>query len=146
MYKFSNRSLNNMKNVHPNLLKILNEAIKIVDFIVIEGHRTKEQQAMNVKKGVSQTMKSKHCEIPSRAVDVIPYPFKSWNDTKDMDRVTKVILECARKLGIPARRGSDWNMNGKTSDERFYDGPHIELMSATEIEYAKRKYGENIKY
>lgn len=145
-YKFSKRSLNNMKNVHPDLIKIANEAIKYVDFTIIEGHRSIEQQKENIKKGVSQTLKSKHCETPARAMDIIPYPFKGWNDTKDMDRVTKVILECARKLGIPARRGSDWNMNDNTGDEKFYDGPHIELMNEQELEAAKKRYGNNIKY
>ena len=110
-YKFSKRSLNNLKNCHPDLIKIANEAIKYVDFTIIEGHRSIEQQKENIKKGVSQTLKSKHCETPARAMDIIPYPFKGWNDTKDMDRVTKVILECARKLGISKTELLDsyWN-------------------------------------
>lgn len=35
MYKFSQRSLNNLKNVDERLVKICNELIKRIDFTVI---------------------------------------------------------------------------------------------------------------
>lgn len=138
MSKFSKRSLENLKTCHPDLIKIAEEAIKIVDFTVVEGHRSKEKQKENLKKGVTKTLNSKHCEFPSRAFDFIPYPFKNWNDTEGFNRVGETILECAKKLGINVRRGADWNMNGKTSDEKFYDGPHIELMSLEELKKIKK--------
>lgn len=139
MYKFSDRSKENLRTCHSDLVKIANEAIKYVDFTVIEGYRSKEKQRENIKKGVSKTLNSKHCEIPSRAFDFIPYPFTTWNDTVSFNKISKVIIECAKKLNILARRGSDWNMNECSSDESFYDGPHIELLTSKEYENIKKR-------
>ena len=44
MYKFSKRSLDNLKNVDQRLVDICNELIKEIDFTVIEGYRTPERQ------------------------------------------------------------------------------------------------------
>ncbi|CAL7888758.1 L-alanyl-D-glutamate peptidase [Fusobacterium necrophorum subsp. funduliforme] len=145
MPKFSKRSLDNLKDCHPDLKKIAELAIQRVDFTIIEGHRSKAKQLQNVKSGASQTMNSKHCEYPSRAFDFIPYPFKGWNDSEGFNNIGEVILQCAKELKIFARRGADWNMNGRTDDEKFYDGPHIELMSLKELEQARTKYGNYIK-
>lgn len=144
MQKFSKRSLDNLKDCHEDLKKIAELAIQRVDFTVIEGHRSKQKQQQNVKLGASQTLNSKHCEYPSRAFDFIPYPQKEkgkvdWND-KRFNKIGEVILQCAKELGISARRGADWNMNGRTDDERFYDGPHIELMNETELKKIKRRW------
>ena len=76
MGKFSKRSLDNLSGCHPDLVKIANLAIQRIDFTIIEGHRTAEEQRKKVKQGFSKIMNSKHCETPSRAFDFIPYPFK----------------------------------------------------------------------
>ena len=61
-WQLSQRSLDRLKGVHPNLVKVVKRAIEIskYDFMVVEGLRTKETQAEYVKKGVSQTMNSRH--------------------------------------------------------------------------------------
>lgn len=141
MPRFSKRSLENLKTCHPDLIKIANEAIKRIDFTIIEGHRSKEKQKENLKKGVTQTLNSKHCEYPSKAFDFIPYPFKDWDDTKSFNKVGEIILQCAKELNILARRGADWNMNGRTDDEKFYDGPHIELLTLEEFKRINFKIG-----
>ena len=49
MYKLGQRSLDNLKGVHPNLVKVITEGIKTspVDFTITEGLRTtKEQQQL----------------------------------------------------------------------------------------------------
>jgi hypothetical protein len=133
MPNFSKRSYDNLITCDKRLQEIAKEAIKEIDFTIIEGHRSKEKQAENVRKGVSQTMNSKHCEIPSRAFDFIPYPFTGWNDVEAFERVAKVLLRIAKEKGILARRGSDWNMNN-LKDDKFYDGPHFELLTQFESE------------
>ena len=62
MFKFSQKSLNNLQGVKPELVKVVKRALELspVDFGVREGLRTVEQQRENVRKGVSQTMNSKH--------------------------------------------------------------------------------------
>ena len=46
MYKFGSRSLNNLKGVHPNMVRLMNESIKDspYDFTITEGLRTAKRQ------------------------------------------------------------------------------------------------------
>ena len=71
-YKLSQRSLDRLIGVNPNLVKVVKRAIQIseIDFMVVEGLRTKETQAEYVKKGVSKTMNSYH--LTGHAVDLAP--------------------------------------------------------------------------
>lgn len=132
MPKFSKRSLDNLSECDERLVRIANEAIKRIDFTVIDGARTEEEAKENQAKGTSWTNKSKHCRKPkSYAFDYIPYPFKSWSDLEGFEKVAKVLLQVAKELGIKARWGGDWNENGKYDDEiarGSYDGGHFELM------------------
>ena len=66
--------------VAPMLTLVVMDAIKIMDFAVIDGERTIEEQRKNVEAGVSWTMESKHL-FPCRAVDLAPYPI-NWADTE----------------------------------------------------------------
>lgn len=50
---------------------------------------------------------------------------------KDFEKVANVLKQVAKELGIKARWGGDWNMNGRYDDEierGSYDGGHFELM------------------
>lgn len=131
MPTFGPRSLKNLEKVHPLLRKVLDEAIQHHDFTVICGNRGRAEQEEAYRKGNSKARfgQSPHNYDPAVAVDVIPYPFKDadWDDLEKFREIAKHILAAADKLGIPVRWGADWNMNGKTSDERFVDTPHFEL-------------------
>lgn len=131
MYKFSKRSLKNLSECDDRLQIIAKEAIKRIDFTVIDGMRTQEEAEENRKKGTSWTNKSKHCLNPSKAFDYTPYPFISWEDLKGFEEIAKILLQVAKELGIKARWGGDWNMNDRYDDEierGSYDGGHFELM------------------
>lgn len=132
--KFSARSRSNLSSCHPDLVKIAEFCIKNydVDFTVIQGRRTLAEQKHNYLRGVTRTMKSKHLENPSRAFDFIPYPFTGWNNLEEFTKVGKSLIEASKELGILARWGGDWNMNG-INDERFWDGGHFELCTPEEI-------------
>ena len=73
MFKLSQRSLDKLEGVKPELVDVVKRAIELttVDFGVIEGLRTEEQQKALVEKGASQTMKSKH--LNGHAVDLMAY-------------------------------------------------------------------------
>ena len=43
-YKFGKTSSINLRQIHPDLQEILNEAIKYIDFSIICGHRNKADQ------------------------------------------------------------------------------------------------------
>jgi hypothetical protein len=99
------------------------------DCTIIEGHRTKEKQEEYFRTGKSKKKwpDGKHCSMPSQAVDVMPYPI-DWSDRPRLEAFAKVVFAKAAELGIKVRWGGDWDQDGLSSDERFFDGPHWELM------------------
>ena len=129
MYKFSQRSLNNLKNVDSRLVDICNELIKRVDFTVIEGYRTIERQQELYKQGFSQldgiNKKGKHNYSPSLAIDIIPYekghnPFDGSKKSEAMFvALAKEFKKVAMEKGIAVVWGGDW--------KNFKDLPHFQI-------------------
>jgi peptidoglycan L-alanyl-D-glutamate endopeptidase CwlK len=129
MYKFSQRSLNNLKNVDERLVKICNELIKRTDFTVIEGFRTLERQKELFDKGFSKidgiSKKGKHNYSPSLAIDIIPYkkghnPFDGTKESEKMfDDLAVEFKKVAKELNINIVWGGDW--------VSFKDLPHFQL-------------------
>lgn len=121
-YKLGDKSLEKLKGVHPDLVKVVKKAIEYtpIDFRITEGLRTKERQAYLLKKGASKTMRSRH--ITGHAIDVVALPDGevSW-DMKYYKQITQAFKRAAAELGIPMEHGSDWG----------WDGPHHELHRST---------------
>ena len=118
MYLLSQRSMQNLSGVHPNLIAVVKRAIQITkqDFTVIEGVRNIERQRQLVAKGASKTMNSRH--ITGHAVDMVPWPV-DWNDLERFKVVSEAMKDAAEELNIPIVWGGDW--------KSFYDAPHYEL-------------------
>ncbi|OOF53884.1 M15 family metallopeptidase [Rodentibacter genomosp. 2] len=129
MFTLSQRSENNLKGVHPDLVKVVRLALQksTVDFSVIEGIRTPQRQRQLFKQGATKTLNSRH--LTGHAVDLAPYPL-DWNDLDKFGQIAKAMFAAAQELKIPIRWGGDWNRNGRSDDEKFYDGPHFELLKA----------------
>lgn len=138
-FRFSKKSIENLKGVHPYLVSIVVHALKCnttVDFTVIEGMRTRERQQELFKKGTTKTLNSKHCMQDigyCYAVDLLPYikgvsSTDIWNKKDAFKAVSDAMFKSSKDLGIKIRWGGDWNQNGRSDDETFYDGPHFELM------------------
>jgi len=120
MYSFSQRSKDRLKGVHPDMVKVMQEAIKEspLDFGITEGLRTLERQKELFEAGKSQTMNSRH--LKGFAVDIVIFIDGKANwDLKNYRIVTDHIKSVAKKLGVPIQCGIDW--------VSFVDGPHIEL-------------------
>lgn len=119
-FKLSKASRAALKGVHPKLIKFVEYAIAntTIDFKVLEGLRSKAQQAKNVAKGVSWTMNSKH--LTGRAVDLIPLvngkPTWAW---PVYYKLAPQLKAAARAVGVKVKWGGDWKKNK--------DGPHWEL-------------------
>lgn len=128
---------------HPDLQRLMNEAIKFVDFVVVFGHRTiAEQQELYAqgrtkpgsivtdKDGVKN--KSMHNHSPSLAIDIAPFNDKTapidWSDTHRFSVLWGRVQQIAAQMGIKVRWGCDWDGDGKISEEKFKDFPHIELV------------------
>tara|TARA_Y100000114_G_scaffold157044_1_gene186726 strand:+ start:444 stop:902 length:459 start_codon:yes stop_codon:yes gene_type:complete len=147
-FKLSKKSLSKLKGVNENLVKVVKKAITLteVDFGVICGLRTVEEQKALVEKGASQTMKSKH--IDGLAVDLMAYVGgrASW-ELSVYDNIADAMKEAAKLEGVKIRWGAAWHVediaNTNLSMEEvmneyidlrrsqgrrpFIDGPHFEL-------------------
>lgn len=109
------------------LQQVVRAAIERMDFTVLCGHRGEVEQNEAYERGFSKLKfpKSNHNSVPSKAVDLAPYPI----DWKDLDRFKVLMLIVkseAAERGIKLRFGWDWNGNEK-ADERFVDWPHVEI-------------------
>ena len=120
MYVLGTVSKNNLKGVHPDLVKVVEKAITLteIDFRVTEGLRSKTRQIELVNKGASKTLDSRH--ITGHAVDVVALIGGSvrW-DWPLYDKIAKAFKQAAKELNIPIVWGGDW--------KTFKDGPHFEL-------------------
>lgn len=135
-FKFSQRSLNNMNEVHPDLRKVAERAIELteIDFGVTEGKRAIDRQFNLVADRKSKTYNSRH--MHGMAIDIMAYVNgKGTWETKYYYTISKAFLRAAGELSTPIRWGGDWDMDGKSTDERFLDLVHYELL--------KSKYPDN---
>ncbi|WP_419340685.1 M15 family metallopeptidase [Achromobacter sp. PD1] len=125
-FQLSQRSLDRLVGVHPDLAEIVQLAIQrtTVDFTVVEGVRTLERQREYVARGASQTMDSYHlpqADGLSHAVDLAPLidgviPWSNWQAFAGLAQVVKA---CATELGVPVEWGGDW--------KTLKDGPHFQI-------------------
>ena len=125
MPKFGSRSLGNLKGVDTKLVNVLSQAIKHFDFSVIEGVRTLETQKQYVADGASKTLKSKHLE--GKAVDIAPYPI-DYDDEERFVYLGGFIMGVASQLGVKLRWGLDWDRDTYTTDTKFRDAGHFEMI------------------
>jgi peptidoglycan L-alanyl-D-glutamate endopeptidase CwlK len=110
-YALSGRSIARLHGVDEDLVKVVKRAIEItgVDFGVIQGLRTVEEQKKLVAKGASKTMKSKH--LTGDAVDLSAYIGKrlSWEITL-YDDIADAMKIAAIELGVSIRWGAAWHI------------------------------------
>jgi peptidoglycan LD-endopeptidase CwlK len=119
--KYSARSLKNLQGIHPDLRKVIDRALQDspLDFVVVEGLRTKERQKELVASGASRTLNSRH--ITGHAVDLVPIGpnGKAAFDWPLYNRLGPAVKAAAAKEGVAIVWGGDW--------KSFRDGPHFEL-------------------
>lgn len=133
MPKFSDQSKKQLATCDARIQKICNEAIKHIDFVVVEGHRGKEAQDKAFAKGLSKVRYpyGNHNKNPSKAVDIAPWPI-DWSDKRTaIERfvfLQGVIFAIAKQFNIKIRQGLDWNSNQDMRDENFRDYPHFEVV------------------
>jgi peptidoglycan L-alanyl-D-glutamate endopeptidase CwlK len=119
-FRFSRRSRDRMKGVHPDLIAVAERAIQTtpIDFLVTEGLRTPSRQAALVKAGASRTLKSRH--LTGHAIDIAALvDGKVRWDWPLYPRIAAAFKAAARDLDVPIVWGGDW--------PTLRDGPHYEL-------------------
>ncbi len=131
MYVFSKNSLSRLQTLDPDLARVITTAMnfQVMDFAILCGMRTVQEQEVLFKTGKSRTLKSKH--LPNRnnqseAIDVAPWPV-DWNDHCGFHRLAGVIQAAAAIENVPLRWGGDWDRDNDTRDQSFIDLPHFEL-------------------
>jgi peptidoglycan L-alanyl-D-glutamate endopeptidase CwlK len=148
-FKLSQRSIDKMEGVDADLVAVTKRAIELtkIDFGVIYGMRTIQEQENLVAAGKSQTMKSKH--LVGRAVDLMAYvDGKGCWELNVYDDLCDAMKEAAKELSVAIKWGAAWSEGdirtypGTAEDAMmayvdlrrgqgrrpFIDGPHFELM------------------
>lgn len=148
--RFSKRSLDKLKGVHPDLVKVFEIAIKITkqDFSITQGVRTLTEQRKLVAQKKSQTLNSKHLvqqDGYGHAVDVVPYPV-DW-ELEKFYPIAEAVKKAAEELGIKVRWGGAWILlnnqtltpkqlveeyskaRRKVGNKVFIDAPHFEILT-----------------
>jgi len=148
-FKLGKKSLSKLQGVDNALVEVVKTAITLtkVDFGVVYGLRTLEEQKKLYAAGRSQTMKSKHLE--GRAVDLMAYVDGkgSW-ELNVYDDLADAMKAAAIKHNVPIKWGAAWSVGDirfwrgnmeeammsyidlrRSQGKRpFIDGPHFEMM------------------
>lgn len=139
MAQFGKRSLESLKGVHPNLVKVMQEAIKNtpVDFTITDGGRTTAQQQALYAQGRTKPggrvtnadgvkNKSNHQAKSDgyyHAVDLYPYIDGKIDFNDEHGKLKEIaahIQYTARLLGVKIGWGGSWKGS--------WDKPHFELL------------------
>lgn len=146
-YHLGVKSLAELEGVHEDLVKVVRRAIEItpIDFAVVDGKRTLDEQRAYVASGASQTMDSRH--LTGHAVDLVA--FIGNKGRWELDLLCKIAMamrSAAWELNVPIRWGGNWDLlitdvdtppedlvqdyiQKRTAAGRkpFVDAPHFEL-------------------
>jgi peptidoglycan L-alanyl-D-glutamate endopeptidase CwlK len=154
-YSLGAKSRAELNGVHPRLIKVVERAIELTeqDFGVHDGLRTPAEQQEYVRRGVSQTMNSRHMKQADgygHAVDLVPYVNGKlrW-EWEPIYVIAAAVNQAARELNVSLRWGGAWDLNfltiqptpeamrravdgyverrRKAGKRAFIDGPHYEL-------------------
>ncbi len=132
-------SLDRMTTCHLDLQIIFNKVAEYFDYIIVFGFRDQEEQHKAFIEGKSKLEwpNSKHNQIPSLAIDVIPCDKDGkidWNDTKRIYYFAGHVMAIAKnlkeegKITHELRFGGDWDRDTYTKNNSFNDLTHYELV------------------
>lgn len=125
-FRFSNRSYDNLRGVHQDLVAVAVRALELtkVDFGIGDGLRTPAEQQANIDAGRSWTKNSRH--LSGHAIDVIAFDKAGKyvngdcpDEYKLYEQIAEAFKAAALELGVPIVWGGDWRLKK--------DGCHYEL-------------------
>lgn len=139
MFPYGKTSQARLDTCHVDTQNIFNEVKKFINASIFCGYRGKDEQNKAFADGLSQLEwpNSKHNTFPSMAIDAGPYFVElsntDWKDELAFAVFAGHVMCIARQLYAEGktthllRWGGDWDMDGRSRDERFRDLPHFEL-------------------
>jgi len=136
MRKWTERSLNNMKGLHPDLIRVLNRALQTSPtmLVVVEGLRSLERQKELLRVKATKTLKSRHLKQADgygHAFDFFALvdlnkdgkvSFEEMTNVRLMLPIAEAIKAAAIEERVSITYGGDWR--------KFRDYPHVELNRA----------------
>lgn len=148
-FAFSQKSIDKLQGVHPDLLKIVNLAItkSAVDFGITEGVRSAKQQAIFYHNGASERLVSRH--MTGHAVDVLAYlgARGTYKPESLYFEIANAFLAAAKELKIPLEWGGAFGRDltkfnsaedakknydlSRLGRKKFFDGVHFNLLDST---------------
>ena len=146
-FTFSEASRRRLEGVKPDLLNLCDRALQLspIDFGILQGMRTLEDQAVLVSVGASQTMDSKH--LTGEAIDFAPYWGGRYREEFPFFYlVADAFKDASLELAIRFRWGGAWtedmwsSVTAQAAQEAyimkraaigsvFFDAAHIELVA-----------------
>lgn len=129
MPSFGTASMEKLKTCDERLQTLFLEVVKSFDCTIICGFRNQIDQDKAFAEGKSKKKwpDGEHNKVPSKAVDVMPYPV-DWNNTVQIVLFAGFVLGVAQQMGIKIRWGGDWDSDWDRKDQTFHDLPHFELI------------------
>jgi len=132
MNKYSETSKERLSTCCPELQIVFNEAIKIFDITIAEGHRDKERQNKLFAQGLSKLEfpNGKHNKIPSDAVDAYPYVKNKGVSycANECSYLAGIIIAIGASKGYKIRWGGRWGSEDEISTTKFKDMGHFEIV------------------
>lgn len=127
MPRFSAQSRGHLDTCSEGLQRVFERVVAAYDCTVICGHRGKEAQNEAFRTGASkkQWPESNHNDLPSRAVDVAPYPI-DWKNLKRFYHFAGYVQAVGEEMGVRIRWGGDWDSDRDLDDQTFFDLVHFE--------------------
>lgn len=158
-YVLGATSLARLQGVHPSLVAVVKRAIELttVDFLVVEGVRSKVQMQANWGKGrtvaeclahgvpaecaqphlakvtwLANPLGSNHRIMPDgygHAVDLAPLTdgVVDWKSKAGFNAIYSAMMAAAKELHVELRSGRDWDGDGILDEAGEADKPHFEL-------------------
>ena len=128
MPSFSRASKDQLATCDHRLQALFEEVVRVFDCKILEGHRNQEKQHAAFVSGHSKLdwPNGNHNAMPSKAVDVAPYPV-DWTDRERMTFFAGYVLGVAKGMGLNIRWGGDWDRDWQVKDNNFDDLVHFEI-------------------
>lgn len=154
------QSRSRLVGVRPDLVRVVMRAAELassdLDFIVLEGVRSREQMMVNYGKGRTVAQLAAK-NIPAKyaqpalgkvtwlnnpflsnhrvqadgfgwAVDLAPWPI-DWNNGARFQRLALLMFKAAGIERVHIRWGRDWDEDGRYEEKGETDGPHFEVVA-----------------
>jgi len=146
MFSFGAGSNKKLLTVRFDLRDVVRQvmALQVYDFTIVHGYRGEEVQNQAFLSGAStkQWPDSQHNttdsdgDPSSNAVDFAPWCMLPgghmgipWDDTHAFAVLGGMFIAVGATYGTLIRYGGDWDMDGKTTDQRLMDWGHIEVVN-----------------